>query len=139
MLVHLQRRNGPHMANRLFDSMLQGTCFVVSVNDDKHFFRIHNGSNTYCESGFRYLVDVVVEETRVGDDGICRQVFFTRTACERRTRFVEGDMSIRADSTEEKMYSAVVLNLLFIACALCLQISSITVEDVHILFADVDV
>ena len=112
MLVHLEHRDGPHVAYRLFDGMLQRTCFVVAVHHDQHLFGVHHGTYTYGESGLWHFVDIVVEETAVGDDRVGGQLFLTGAAGERRARFVEGDVSVRTDTAEEEVDTADVFDFL---------------------------
>ena len=49
VLVHLECADGPHVADRFFDSMLERTCLIMSVDHNKHFFGIHYRSHTYGE------------------------------------------------------------------------------------------
>ena len=138
VLVHLEHGDGPHMADRLFDGVLEGTGFVVTINHDKHLFGVHDGSYTYGQRGLRHFVDIIVEETAVGDDGVGRQLFLTGAAGERRTRFVERDMSVRTDTAEEQVDTADITDLLLITRTLGYEVRSVTVQDIDILLADVD-
>ena len=70
------------MTDRLLDSVLEGTGFVMSVNHDEYLLGIHDGSYADGECGLGHQVDVVIEETAVGDDGIGGQFFLTRAAGE---------------------------------------------------------
>ena len=55
----------------------------MSVHHDEYFFGIHYGTYTYGEGGLRYFVDIIIEETTVGDDRVGRQLFLTCAAGER--------------------------------------------------------
>ena len=125
----------PHLqeAGRMLDDepLEDLKTLVMTVNHDEHFLRIHDGAYTYGEGCLRHFIDIIVEETAVGDNGVGRQLFLTRAAGKRRTRFVERDMSVRADTAEEQMNTAELLDLRLITCALGLQVRSITVKDMY--------
>ena len=110
----------------------------MAVHHDKHLFGVHDSTYTYGEGSLGYFIDIVVEETAVGDDGVGRQLFLTGAAGEGRTRFVEGDMAVRTDTSEEEVDTADIADLLLIPGALCHEIFGIAVQDIDILFADVD-
>ena len=83
VLVHLERGDRPHVGDRFLDGMLEGTGFVVSVDHNQHLLCVHHGAYADGEGGLGYPVDIVVEETRVGDDGVGGQFLFARAAGER--------------------------------------------------------
>ena len=68
--MHLDGTDCPHVIDALLNCMLEGTCLAVTVAKNEHFARRHNCSNSYCERLFWHLVNVVVEETAISDDGI---------------------------------------------------------------------
>ena len=80
--VHLQGRNGPLLAYTSLDSVLQSASLVVTVTNDQNLLGIHNGTDTYCQSCLGHLVNVVVEETAVSDDGVSGQALDTGAACQ---------------------------------------------------------
>ena len=57
----------------------------------------------------------------------------TGTRGERRTRLVERDVTIRANSSKEKLDTSVSLDLFLVLGALRSQIGSIAVENMNIL------
>ncbi len=47
-------------------------------------------------------------------------------------------MSVRADTTHKQVDTAIRLNLFFITCTFCVQVRSITIQDIGVLPFDVD-
>ena len=70
MGVLLQGRDGPSLCDGALDSCLQGARLMVSIAQDHHLLGRHNGTHTNGQGVLRHLVDIVVEETRVSDDGV---------------------------------------------------------------------
>ena len=103
--MELQGRDGPHLIDSALNSLLQSTCLVVAIHHDQYLLRIEHRAYTHRNGCLRHLVHVVVEETRVGDDRVCRQRLHACARAEGRTRLVEGDMSVRTDATEKQMGS----------------------------------
>ena len=68
--MHLNGTNRPHVVDAFLDSMLEGTCLAVTVAKNENLTRRHNSSNTNSKRLFWHLVNVVVEETAISDDGI---------------------------------------------------------------------
>lgn len=139
MGVLLQAADGPHVVDGLFNTMAEGTGFIVAVDHNHHLLGIHDCADTYGESGLGDLIDVIVEEAAVGDDGIGSQGLLAGTACKAGAWLVEGDMAVGANAAHEQVDTACCLNGFLVILALCLQILGIAIEDMDILFLDVDV
>lgn len=58
------------MADTLLDALGKSVGLVGAVDDDDDFLGIHDGTNTNSKSGLGDLVDIVIEESGVGDDGV---------------------------------------------------------------------
>ena len=139
MGVQLKAADGPHMVDTFLNTVLQGTGLVVAIHHDHHLLGIHDGSYTNGQSGLGDLVDVVVKETTVGDDGIGGEGLLTGAARQTGAGLVEGDMSVGANATHEEVDATCCLNGFLVILALCLQILGIAIKDMDILFLDVDV
>ena len=68
--VHLEARDGPHMVDTFFDALGESEGLVATVDNDNNFTSIHDGANTDGESSLGDLGDIVIEETRVSNDGV---------------------------------------------------------------------
>ena len=66
----LQAADGPHVVDRLFDSVTKGAGFVMAIDHNHHLLGIHHCAYTDGQSGLGNLIDIIIEETTVGDDGI---------------------------------------------------------------------
>ena len=69
----LQAADGPHVVNWLFYSMVGGTGFIMAIHHDHHLLCIHDCANTNGQSGLGNQIDIIIEETTIGDDGIGSQ------------------------------------------------------------------
>ena len=65
VLVHLERRHGPHVVDTLLNTLGEGKGLVATINDDNHLAGVQNGAHTNGQRRLRDLVDIVVEETTV--------------------------------------------------------------------------
>ena len=135
----LQTADRPHVVNWLFNTMTKGTGLVMTIDHNHHLFRIHHCTDTYGESGLGDLIDVIVEEAAVGDDGIGSQGLLAGTACKAGAWLIEGNMAVGANAAHEQVDTACCLNGFLVILALCLQILGIAIKDMDILFLDVDV
>ena len=70
VLVELKNRDCPHLCNRSLNSSLQSACLVVAITKNHNLASSHHSAYTNSESGCRNLLNVVVEETRVGNDSV---------------------------------------------------------------------
>ena len=80
MGMHLQAADSPHVVHSLFNAMLQGTSFVVTIHHDHHLLGIHDGAYTNSQCGLGDFIYIVIEETTVGDDGIGGEGLLAGTA-----------------------------------------------------------
>ena len=71
--VHLQGADGPHLRDAAFYAVTQGAGLVVAVDDEHDLLGGHDSADTDGEGGLGNEVDVVLEEARVGDDGVQRK------------------------------------------------------------------
>ena len=71
------------------DAVLEGTSLVVTVADEEHLLGSHHGADAYGESLLRHEVEVALEETAVGVDGIGGKGLDAGKAGERRARLIE--------------------------------------------------
>ena len=82
MLVHLEGRNRPHVADRLLNRVLECTCFIMAIDHDKHLLGVHDRTDTDGQSRLRHLVHIVFEETAVSNDSVRGEFFLTGAAGE---------------------------------------------------------
>ena len=139
MGVQLKAADGPHMVDTFLNTVLQGTGLVVAIHHDHHLLGIHDGSYTNGQSGLGDFVDVVVKKTTVGDDGIGGEGLLTGAARQTGAGLIEGDMSVGAYATHEEVDASCCLNGFLVVLALCLQVLGIAIEDMDVLFLNVDV
>ena len=137
--VHLQRADGPFLADGALDGVLQGACLVVSVHYDEHFLGIHHSAYAHGECCLGHLVDVVVEESAVGDDGVGGKTFHAGATLEGAEGLVEGDVTVGTYAAHEEVDAASRLDGCLILCTFCRQVLGVAVQDVHVLLLDVDV
>ncbi len=136
--MHLQSRDGPHLRDAAFDAVFKGSCLIVSVDDEQDAASVHNGADAYGKSRLGYEVDIVVEETRVGDDGVVCQRLHTCARSQRRARLVEGDVSVGTYAAQEEVDTAVGCDFFFVATALGYGVFGVAVEDIDVLGEDVN-
>ena len=66
----LQAGDGPHLRDGAFYYLLHGSSLVVAIAENHHLVGTHHGGYTHGEGELGHLVDVVVEEAGVGNDGV---------------------------------------------------------------------
>lgn len=137
--MKLNARNGVHMVDAFLDTLCQRVCFVLSNDDDQDLPCIHDGLYTDGESHAGDFERVVVEEPRIVQDGIVGQSLDTRARSERRTRLVEGNVTVRTDTSHEKIDTTHFLDLGLVLVALGHEIRRVAVENVNVLRLNVDV
>ena len=135
----LEATDSPHVVDGLFDAMAEGTGLVVAIHHNQHFLGIHHCAYTNGQSCLRHQVDIVVEETTIGDDGIGSEGLLAGAALQAGAWLVEGNVAIRANATHEQVDAACGFNGFLVVLALFLQILGIAVKDMDILFLNVDV
>ena len=137
--MHLKGGNSPHVIDRTLDRCLQGTALGMAIDQDHHLTSCHDCTHTDSQRGLGYFIDVALEETTVGNDGIRRQRLLTGTTAQATTRLVESDVTIGTDTAEEQVDATKLLNLTLIGLALGSQVRGIAIEDMDILLGTVDV
>ena len=66
----LQGTDGPCLCDRTFHSSFEGLCLMVSIDKDHHLAGIHHRTHADGQRVLGYFVDIVIEETAVGNDGV---------------------------------------------------------------------
>jgi hypothetical protein len=120
------------------DAVLEGTSLVVTVADEEHLLSCHHGADAYGESLLRHEVEVALEETAVGVDGIGGKGLDTGKAGKRRARLIESKVTVRTYATHEEVDAACSLNSLLVVLTLLDEVFGITIEDVYIFLLDID-
>lgn len=96
----------------LLDSLGQCECFSQAGYDDNDFPAVEDSGHTDCERHTGNEGDVVIEETRIGEDGIVREGFDTGARCERGAGFLQGGGEVRdIDTTSRRRRVSVVTHV----------------------------
>ena len=137
--------------------MTQRQRLSLSRHDDDDFTSVEDGCNTYGQCHSRNLsiqtfavrtrrhrrdithsIDVVAKKAGIGENGIICECFDASSRFERRARFVESNVPVFANTTEEQFNASVGFDGLFISGAVGQQIVRIAVENVNVFRANVD-
>lgn len=110
LLMHLQSTDGPHLIDRTFYCMIERASFIMSVHNNHHFLGRKHCTYTNSQCCFGHFVYIIVKETGIGDDRISRQGLLTCAGRQRRTRFIEGNVSVRANTTHKQVDTAIRLD-----------------------------
>ena len=137
--VELEGADGPHVVDGLFDAVLEGAGLVVAVDEDHDLLRVHHGGDADGEGGLGDFVYVIVEKAAVGDDGVRGEGLLAGAALEAGAGLVEGDVAVGADAAHEEVDAAGRGDGLFIVGALSFQVRGVAVQDMDVLFLDIDV
>ena len=70
------------MIDAIFDGFLEGAGFVVAADDDQDGPGIHHGADSDGKGGFGDQVDIAIEESGIGDDGIGGEGLYPSATCE---------------------------------------------------------
>lgn len=138
VLVQLQRRERPHVVHAAFETFLQRGGLVGACGDDDDFARFHDRLDTDCQGPPGDLVDVVVEEPGVCEDGVVGQGFDASAAAQGRPGLVECDVAVGADSAQEQLDATVASDARLKRRTLGAEVWGVPVEDVDVLGRDVD-
>ena len=138
MLVHLKGRDGPHVVHGPLDGCLQGAGLAMTVHQDHHLTGIHHGANTYGQGVSGNVLGFTAEETGVGYTGVGGQRLHTGSGAQGRAGLVESDMTVRANTTDEQVDAACLLDHLLIVLALGHEVGGITIQDVDVLLRTVN-
>ena len=139
MGVQLQAGQSPHVVDARLDAALEGESLPGAEDDDDDLAGLENGLHTDGQGHARNLVQVVVEEARVREDGVIGKRLDTGARSQAGARLVEGDVSVLADAAEEEIDATHSLDLGLVLDALGFQIWRIAVQNVHIVGVDVHV
>lgn len=139
MWMQLQTTQRPHMIDTSLDALLQRQRLVYPRNNDNHFPRLQHGLDTHRQSHLGNLLEIVAEESTVGDDGVISERLDTRARCERGPRLVEGDVTVWSDSPEEEVDAAGGLDRGFVGETFGFEVWSVAVEDMDVARVDVHV
>lgn len=107
-------------------------------NDDHDFSSFEDGLYAHGQCHFGYFVEVIVEESRIGDDGVVRERLDSCAGFQTRARLVECDVAIWTDAAQKKLNAAGALDLLFVRDAFGFEIWRISVQDVDVCWVDVN-
>jgi hypothetical protein len=135
----LKHRCSPFVADVAVNDMLKSTGLVVTIANEKHLLSSHYSSNTYGEGLLGHKVNIVVEEARIGDDGVGSQCLDMSKAIERRAGLVESKMTIGTNATHKEMDATGSCNSLLVISTLGIEVVGITIEDMNVLGLDVNV
>ena len=135
----LQAADSPHVVDGFFDSMTKGTGLIMAIHHNHHLFGIHDGTDTNGQSGLGNEIDIIIEETTIGNHSIGGEGLLAGAALETGAWLIEGDMAIGANASHKEVYATCCLNGFLVVLALCFQILGIAIEDMDILFLNVDV
>ena len=161
--VLLQARERAHVANCSFDRILQGNSLVGTCRNDDDFSslalssahivnrsidrnetqqrntNLDNRLNPDRQCHHRHSIEISPEEPGVCPDRLVRQRLHSCPRRQAGARLIERDVSVCADSSEEKVDAADGSDFGFERGAFGLEIRGVTVEDVDVLAGDVDV
>ncbi len=62
MRMLLQAADGPHVVNRLFDSVTEGAGLVVAIHHNHHLLGVHHCTNTYSKCSLGDQIDIIIED-----------------------------------------------------------------------------
>ena len=88
---------------------------------------------------YRNLVRIIVKETWVGNTCVWCQCLDTSTWTKWWARLIEGNVSVRTDTTEEEVDTTCFMNHFLIVLALCLKIFCVTIQDMNVLLWTINV
>lgn len=108
---------------------------IIWIN---YLSRIHDGPHSNCQRLFGHLGQVVIKEARIRNDCVMSKRLDSRPWHEGRPWFVERHVTIRPNSSHKQLYAASFRDLLLILVALIGQIVRISVQNVDILWLNVD-
>lgn len=137
--VQLQAGQSPHVIDTLLNASLQSKRLALAKNNDNDFASLENSLDTDSQGHARDLVDVIAEESRVGENSVVSQSLDTSSAGQAGSRLVESNVAVLANAGKEEINAADGLNGVFVSDALGLEVGGIAVQDVNIGRVDIDV
>ena len=137
--MSLEHRSSPLVADISIDDVLECTCLVMAIANEEDLLGSHYSADTNGKSLLGNEVDIVVEETRIGDDCVGGKRFDMGKATQRGTGLVECQVSIRTYTSHKEVDAAGSCNGLFVVGALSIQVLGVAIENMNILGLDIDV
>ena len=95
----LQAADSPHVVNRFFYTVTQSTGLVMAIHHDHHLLGIHDGADTDSQSCLGNQVDIIIEETTVGNHCICGQCLLACATLKAGAWLIESDVAVGTDTT----------------------------------------
>ena len=136
---HLSRSDNTHqVVHATLDRLAERKRLALASDDDNNLARVQYRLDTDGERHAGHLAHVVPEEARVGEDGVVRERLDARARLEGRTRLVERDVPVLADTAEEELDAAVRGDLGLVGLALEDEVLGVAVQDVDLGRRDVD-
>jgi len=136
--MHLKKANRENVRNATLNTTSNSLRLGSTSGKHDNLASIHNCLHTNSDGHCGNLGQVAVEEAGVRDNRLIVQALNASLGRERRSRLIEGKMTVGADAAEEKLDATKALDLIFVALTLGDQVRSIGVRDVDILSGDVD-
>ena len=105
IIVKLKNRSRNSRCDRTLEGSLYDLCFIFSGNNQKDLLCLHDSLDTHSVS-LAWYIFFFFEETLVGFNGAFCQIDAVCLFFKCRTRFVESDMSVMAQSKKLKINAA---------------------------------
>jgi len=90
----LQSTGAVHLVHPPFHHLSHGPRLCVPSRDDDDLFRVHDSLHADCQGLSRDQLEIVVEETAVGQDGFLREDDGSGPGDERGAWLVERNMAV---------------------------------------------
>ena len=126
------------MVHRSLNRVTQRQRLPLSSDHNHNLPAIQHRRDADRQRHMRHLLDVAVEEARVGEDGVVREGLDARTACERRARLIERDVSVFANTAKEKLDATIGFNLRFVGFTFADEVFGVAIEDIDLGGRNVD-
>lgn len=120
------------MIDTVLDTALQSERLALAQDDDNHLTSLEHSLDAHGQGRPRNLGDVVVEETRVGKDGVVGQGLYAGPAGQARSGLVEGNVAVLSDASKEEVNAADCLDGVLVGGALGVKIGGVSVENVNV-------
>lgn len=137
--VQLEAGQCPHVVDALLDATLQGKGLSGADNDGDNLAGLEDGLHADGQGKSGDFADIVVEEARVGQDGVVGKRLDSCPRGETGAGLVKGDVSVLPDASKEEVDAADGLDLSLVGDTLCFQVGGVAVENVDVVGVDVHV
>lgn len=134
----LQGGHGVLVGDGAFDGLSDRTGLLGAESEDNNLLGGEDGRDTYGHRLLGNEIDVTAEEAGIHAYGVVGEGDHAGTALQGREGFVECDVAVFADSSEEEVESSGLDYLLFVGSALGREVGSVAVEDMDVCAGDVD-